>query len=74
VSNFSVFLVNGRTVTITYTVEDDAGGSQTVTLVRNLDSGAAAIALPDRGISQVGISTGDPFWDFLIDNVQFNVR
>ena len=59
---------------ITYTVEDDAGGSQTVTLVRNLDSGAAAIALPDRGISQVGISTGDPFWDFLIDNVQFNVR
>ena len=45
-----------------------------MTLVRNLDSGAAAIALPDRGISQVGISTGDPFWDFLIDNVQFNVR
>jgi len=74
VSNFSVFLMNGRTVTITYTVEDDAGGSQDVTLVRNLDSGAATIALPDRGISQVVISTGDPFWDFLIDNVQFDAR
>ena len=72
VSGFSLFLMNGLPFTVTYTVQDDLGTIQTVTLVANLNSGAQTVKLPDKGIIQV-IITGDnsTSWDFLIDNVQF---
>lgn len=35
VSNFSMLLLNGETFTVTYTVEDDQGGSTQITLVAN---------------------------------------
>jgi hypothetical protein len=72
VSNVSLFLYNGLTDTVTYTVADDKGGSQTVTLSSNLQSGTATVSLPDVGISQVTISgalAGE--WDFFVDNVRF---
>jgi pimeloyl-ACP methyl ester carboxylesterase len=72
VSNFSVLLLNGQTFTVTYTVEDDQGGTTQTTLVANSLSGAAIVQLPESGIRQVVISSGAGDWDFFIDNVQFS--
>jgi hypothetical protein len=74
VSNFSIFLLNGDVVNVTYTVKDDAGGTQVVTLPANTVSGSSTIALPDSGIVQVMISGADSagFWDFEIDNIRFS--
>jgi hypothetical protein len=73
VSNFSVFLMNGNNITVTYTVNDDQEGSQTVTFAPNFQSGAGAVVLPSAGITQVVIApVGTPeLWDFLIDYVGF---
>lgn len=73
VSNFSVFLMNGWTTTVEYTIQDNFGGTETWSLVSNAESGAATISLPTDGIVQVLITpTGTPeSWDFLIDNVRF---
>jgi hypothetical protein len=74
VTNFSVFVLNGNPTTITYTVQDDAGNSQTKTLAANIDSGAGTFSLPDSNITSVMVSGSTPptgFWDFLIDNVTF---
>jgi hypothetical protein len=73
VSNFSVFLMNGRGVIVTYVVQDDQGGTQTHTLEPTLSSGAVTVSLPASGITHVEIRpTGEPtLWDFLIDNIQF---
>lgn len=77
VMNFSVFIINGNLVTITYTLVDDAGGSSQITLAPNFSSGVGTVALPptDR-ITQVlitgGTLTGSTLaWDFFIDNVSF---
>jgi hypothetical protein len=73
VSNFSVLVLNGETVTVSYTVTDDAGGSVTKSLVSNLSSGADTFTLPDAGITSVtiGRTTPSAFYDFFIDNVRF---
>ena len=73
VSNFSALVLNGNTVTVDYTVADDAGGSVTKSLVANFSSGADTFALPDAGITSVTISptTAGGFYDFLIDDVSF---
>ncbi len=72
ISNFSTFLLNGQLFTVTYTVQDDQGGSQTVSLVANLLSGAGTVMLSDSNITQVTItSNAGTEWDFFIDNVQF---
>jgi len=73
VSNFSLFLLNGLTVNISYTVQDDQGGTQVVSLPPNLASGSATISLPDSGITDVTITGADPSgsWDFEIDNIRF---
>jgi len=72
VSDFSMLLLNGLTVTVTYTVQDDQGGQQTVTLPPNFNSGAAVISLPTSGIMQVTATGGSGSqWDFLIDNIQY---
>lgn len=72
VSNFSTLLLNGRTITVTYTIEDDQGGQQQITLVANFGSGAGTITLPDNNIRQVVISGDADEWDFSVDNVQFS--
>lgn len=71
VSNFSTLLLNGRTITVTYTIEDDQGGQQQITLVANFQNGAGTITLPDNNIRQVVISGDADDWDFSVDNVQF---
>jgi pimeloyl-ACP methyl ester carboxylesterase len=72
VSNFSLLLMNGLYYTVTYTVEDDQGGTQQVSLVANADAGATTVSLPESGIRQVVISADPSTWDFEIDNVQFS--
>jgi hypothetical protein len=75
VSDFGVFIANGNIVTVTYTVSDDQGSIQTITLVENFNSGAGTLTLPDSNIQSVivsgGPAPGGVAWDFLIDNVQF---
>lgn len=71
VQNFSVFVFNGQTFTVTYTIRDDVGGVQTISLVSNANSGVATVTLPSTGISQVTITGNTGSWDFLIDNVRF---
>ena len=73
VSNFSVLVLNGDTITVSYTVADDLGGSVTKSLVSNLSSGADTFTLPDAGITSVtiGLTTPSAFYDFFIDNVRF---
>jgi len=75
VSDFSVFIANGNIVTVTYTVSDDQGNTQTIMLVANLNSGAGTLTLPDSNIQSVIVSGGPAPgglpWDFFIDNVQF---
>ena len=75
VSDFSVFLMNGETSTVEYTIQDSGGGTRTVSLLSNSQSGAQTITLPTTGIVQVLITTTatEGPWDFLIDNVQFIV-
>ena len=76
VSKFSVFVMNGNTVTVTYTVLDDQGGSQLITLVANFLSGAGTVTLPESNIHNVQITSGEALggccgWDFLIDYITF---
>lgn len=73
VSNFSVLVLNGNTVTVSYTVADDAGGTVTKSLVSNVNSGADTFSLPDDGITSVtiGLTTPSALYDFFIDDVKF---
>lgn len=71
VSDFSVLVINGNTVTVTYTVQDNQGGSQSIALVANFLSGSGTLTLPSTGISQVTITSNATPWDFFIDNVSF---
>jgi hypothetical protein len=73
VSHFSVFLLNGEPMIVTYMVEDDQGGMQSKTLVANFKSGSETVMLPEAGIRQVTVtSNGAGVWDFLIDNIRFS--
>jgi len=76
VSNFSLFVINGNTVTVTYTVSDDQGGFQTKTLSSTVLAGAGTVSLTDTDIHSVAITSGPApggccGWDFAIDNVTF---
>lgn len=71
-SNVSINLQNGLTYTVTYTVEDDQGGQQQITLVANTDGGEATVSLPESGIRQVNISSDPDIWDFSIGSVQYS--
>jgi hypothetical protein len=73
VLDFSVEVLNGDIMTVSYTVADDLGGTVTKTLAANVNSGAATFSLPDAGITSVTVSETAPnsFWDFFIDNVSF---
>ncbi|MGE5321570.1 MAG: esterase/lipase family protein [Actinomycetota bacterium] len=71
ISNFSAFVMNGQVFNVTYTVEDDQGGMQVISLPANFQAGAGTVTLPDSGIRQVIISGDASDWDFFIDNVKF---
>lgn len=72
VSNFGVFVINGKEFEVTYTVQDDQGGLETQNFPGNSDAGAGTINLPSSNILQVTITSNDSSnWDFFIDNVSF---
>ena len=73
VSNFSVFLLDGEPGrTVTYTVQDDQGGMQTIINTATFEQGYT-VMLPEAGIQQVTVtSTGGDNWDFVIDNIRFS--
>jgi pimeloyl-ACP methyl ester carboxylesterase len=75
VSNFSALLLNSSgefgPVPLTYTVCDDQGGSEQITLPGN---GGGTIFLPDSGIRRVDIFPTNDYTEpaiFAIDNVRF---
>jgi hypothetical protein len=72
VSDFSVDVLNG-TVSLSYTVASDLGGTVTKTLAASTNSGMDTFTLAETGITSVTISPTTPsdFWDFFIDNVRF---
>ena len=71
-SNVSFILINGDTVTVSYTIEDDLGGMQTVTIASNTNAGKQLISIPESGIRQIEISSGNSGWDFAIDDLEFS--
>ncbi|HEX7369776.1 MAG TPA: PEP-CTERM sorting domain-containing protein [Rhodanobacteraceae bacterium] len=72
ISNFFLDVYNGQTYVDSFTVADNLGNSQTVSLANNTSGGNALVSFPAAG-SIVTISTSDlSGFDFAIDNVGFN--
>jgi hypothetical protein len=73
VSEFSVFVYNGLTTTVTYTVQDDKGAVVTKTLPSNLLGGNTTVFLESKGIRQVVLrgGTNASTWDFFVDNIRY---
>jgi len=74
VSNFSVLVLNGETVPVTYTVMDDKGDLVPVTLDTIANGGAQVVTLPANNIMQVTIGEQQPDpndFDFFIGTVTF---
>jgi hypothetical protein len=71
ISNFSAFVMNGQVFAVTYTVQDDQGGMQTLTLFPNFSSGAGTFTLPSTNIRRVTIRGSASDWDFFVDNLRF---
>lgn len=71
INNFFMDLFNGQIFTDTFTVSDNLGNSQSFTIPPNTSSGVALVSFPTVG-STISITTNDPSWDFLIDNIGFN--
>jgi hypothetical protein len=71
INNFFLNLYNGQTSPDTFTVADNLGHSNTVTLASNSNGGTSLISFPAAG-SVVTITTSDRLWDFAVDNIGFN--
>jgi hypothetical protein len=71
ITDFFLDVYNGETYTDSFTVSDNLGNTNTVTLTSNGNSGNAFIAFPAAG-DVVTISTTDPNFDFSIDNIGFD--
>jgi hypothetical protein len=71
VQGLSLFVYNGQTFTVTYTVQDDVGDVKTFSLVSNANSGATTVALPTAGIRHVTVTSNAANWDFFVDNIRF---
>lgn len=71
VSDFSMLVLNGQTFVVTYFLQDDQGGTDSVTLDANFNGGAGVVSLPSSGIQQVTLTSSTGSWDFLIDEVRF---
>jgi hypothetical protein len=74
VQDFSVLVMNGETIDVSYTVLSSSGETQTKSLAPNFASGAQTFSLSVSGITSVTIRRELPasFWDFLIDDVRFS--
>jgi hypothetical protein len=64
-----MLLMNGQVFNVSYVVQDDKGGTSSVTLPPNSSSGSAIVDLPTKGIKRVVISSNTGSWDFFIDNI-----
>jgi hypothetical protein len=73
VSNFSMFLLDsGGPAVVTYMVQDDQGGMQTITNTATFGQGYT-VMLPEACIRQETVtSTGGADWDFFIDDIRFS--
>jgi hypothetical protein len=71
INNFFLNIYNGETYADSFTVADNLGHSNTVTIQPNLQGGMSLVSFPAAG-DTVTISTTDTAWDFSIDNVGFN--
>lgn len=71
VSNLSLLVLNGQIFNVSYVIETDQGGMETVTLPANFEGGAAVVKVADHNIRTVMISGSAADWDFFIDNVSF---
>jgi hypothetical protein len=72
IQGFSVNLYNGETYSDPFTVADNAGNTNTVTLPNNTVTGTASVSLAATG-NVVTISTTDKAgFDFAIDNITFD--
>lgn len=75
VDNVIFDLLNGWTSTTNFRVTDDAGDSQSYSLLSNLNSGMTTLGLVAHSISSITIAdiTQITNWDFFVDNIRFNV-
>jgi len=72
ISNFFLNVYNGQVYPDTFTVADNVGNSNTVTLPSNSDGGVSLVSFPAAG-TVVTISTSDTSsFDFSIDNIGFD--
>lgn len=71
ITDFFLDVYNGETYSDQFTVSDNLGNTNTVTLTSNGNGGNALIAFPAAG-NVVTISTTDPNFDFSIDNLGFD--
>jgi uncharacterized protein (DUF1501 family) len=72
ITNFFLDVLNGETTTTDYVVSDNAGNTQTFSLIPNLSSGVTTIGIAATGNTVTIASANDDFFDFFIDNVRFN--
>jgi hypothetical protein len=72
IRDFSILVMNGEPLTVSYTVEGDSGTSHTRTLA---PFGAETFSLTESAITSVSVrpTNPDPIWDFFIDNVTFKL-
>lgn len=75
VDDFSVFIANGDSANQTHTVSDNLGDTVSVMLALSgsTSNSARTVSLPGSGITTVSIASANAdFWNFAIDNVQFD--
>jgi len=70
-SDVQISLHSPHVLAVSYTVEDEHGELQTVTLPEGFRSGADALKLPFQNIQQVTISDNAPDWSLTMDSISF---
>jgi hypothetical protein len=70
-----MLLMNGLAFDGTYVIQDDRGGTVTVTLPQNSLDGSSmtTVELPSRGIRRVVVSSNAQYWGFFIDNIVLGI-
>ncbi|MCA9324998.1 hypothetical protein KDA23_02955 [Candidatus Saccharibacteria bacterium] len=73
INGVRMLLMNGQTFNVSYVVEDDNGGTSSVTLPPNSASGSAIVEIPSQGIRRVTVRSNVSAWDFFIDNITLGI-
>jgi hypothetical protein len=75
VNGVRMLLMNGLAFDGTYVIQDDRGGTVTVTLPQNSLDGSSmtTVELPSRGIRRVVVSSNAQYWGFFIDNIVLGI-